>query len=383
MKILFLTDGIYPFQLGGMQKHSLILAKLLVERGLDLHIFHIGGEGYSSEALFSEFGENANKVSETLIPFPKTDPLPGHYIRENKKYSKLIYDQVRDKMDDYDLVYAQGFTAWYMISQKVKGRLKTPITVNFHGFEMFQKPPNNRVKLEYKLFKKAVKYNIRNADYVYSFGGQIGKIIQEIGIPEEKILLQSNGITKDWLVGSDANQVRNQKRTFIFIGRNERRKGIEELNIALSGLLKREELDFIFHFVGPIPKDAQLNDKRLEYHGEIREVDKIKDILHQSDVLVCPSHSEGMPTVILEGMASGLAILATDVGAVSRQIKNNGILLDEPNPEALQKALFELANCSVQELNQMKTNSIELIKKKFLWSVIADQKVKDFKKIIR
>jgi glycosyltransferase involved in cell wall biosynthesis len=151
----------------------------------------------------------------------------------------------------------------------------------------------------------------------------------------------------------------------------------------LSGLLKREELDFIFHFVGPIPKDAQLNDKRLEYHGEIREVDKIKDILHQSDVLVCPSHSEGMPTVILEGMASGLAILATDVGAVSRQIKNNGILLDEPNPEALQKALFELANCSVQELNQMKTNSIELIKKKFLWSVIADQKVKDFKKIIR
>ncbi len=383
MKVLFLTDGIYPFQIGGMQKHSLILAKLLVERGIELHVFHIGGEGYSKIAFMSQFEPLSSQVEETMIPFPKTDPLPGHYIRENKKYSKLIFEEVRNKLDAYDLVYAQGFTAWYMIWQKTKGKVKVPIAVNFHGFEMFQKPPNNRVKLEYKLFKKAVKYNIQNADYVYSFGGQIGKIIRQLGIRDEKILLQSNGITDDWVVGSDANQVRNQKRTFIFIGRNERRKGIEELNLALANLLKREDLDFIFHFIGPIPPEVQLNDKRLLYHGEIRNTDKIKELLHQSDVLVCPSHSEGMPTVILEAMASGLAIVATDVGAVSRQIKDNGALIDEPQPELIQKALFDLINCSPEEINQMKTNSIELVKKKFLWSVIADQKIKDFKMMIQ
>jgi glycosyltransferase involved in cell wall biosynthesis len=383
MKVLFLTDGIYPFQIGGMQKHSLILAKLLAERGLDLHIFHIGGEGYSSTAFMQEFSGFEDRVQETMIPFPKTDPLPGHYIRENKKYSKLICEAVKDRLDEFDLVYAQGFTAWYMIWQKTKGKISIPIAVNFHGFEMFQKPPNNRVKWEYKLFRKAVKYNIMNADYVYSFGGQIGKIIRGLGIREEKILLQSNGITEDWLTGTDANQVRNQKRTLVFIGRNERRKGVEELNTALTNLLKREDLNFDFHFIGPIPEEVRIKDDRLIYHGEIREADKIKEVLHHSDVLVCPSHSEGMPTVILEAMANGLAIIATDVGAVSRQIKENGILLDEPDPQALQEALFEMVNCSAEDINRMKTKSIELVKKKFLWSVIADQKVKDFKKMIQ
>lgn len=378
MKILFLTDGIYPFQIGGMQKHSLILAKLLVERGLDLHLFHIGGDDYSSSAFKELFGERESQVEESMIPFPKTDPLPGHYIRENKKYSKLIYDRVRDKMDGYDVVYAQGFTAWYMIWQKTRGRVKTPIAVNFHGYEMFQKPPNNRVKWEYKLFRKAVKYNIANADYVYSFGGQIGKIIRKLGIREDKILLQSNGITDDWLTGSSANEIRNQRRTFVFIGRNERRKGVEELNTALKQLLKRKDLNFFFQFIGPIPEEIKIKDERIIYHGEIRESEKIKDILHHSDVLVCPSHSEGMPTVILEGMASGLAILATDVGAVSRQVKENGIVLDEPDPVALQEALFHLIQCPPAEINLMKSKSVEIVKKKFLWSVIADQKVKDF-----
>ncbi|MBK7816242.1 MAG: glycosyltransferase [Sphingobacteriaceae bacterium] len=34
------------------------------------------------------------------------------------------------------------------------------------------------------------------------------------------------------------------------------------------------------------------------------------------DVLICPSFSEGFPNVILEAMSNGLAVAATNVGAV-------------------------------------------------------------------
>ncbi|MEO9532078.1 MAG: glycosyltransferase family 4 protein [Crocinitomicaceae bacterium] len=380
MKVLFLTDGIYPFQLGGMQKHSLILTQLLAEKGVELEVVHCGGENYSAEKF--EAGYNAGSVKEKMIPFPKSGKIPGHYIRRNKKYSQLIFDAYQKRLAEFDLIYAQGFTAWHFIQQKKKGNIFIPIAVNFHGFEMFQKPPSTRVKWEYKLFKKAVKFNVLNADFVYSFGGQITQILKDIGVPQEKIALQSNGITEDWIPATAANLVRNQVRTLTFIGRNERRKGVEELNTALAEIIKRKDFGFRFNFIGPIPADSQLKDERIIYHGEIRDAEKIKEVLHASDVLVCPSHSEGMPTVILEGMAIGLAIIATDVGAVSRQLNGNGILLEYPDPIKLKEAILEMINAKEKALNEMKSKSLEIVKSKFLWSVIADQKINDFERFV-
>lgn len=379
MKVLFLTDGIHPFQLGGMQKHSLILSKLLIERGVDLCLYHCGGEDYSRDNFNKLFDGFESKIEERMIPFPKLDKLPGHYIRENKRYSELIYKDIQNRIEEFDLVYAQGFTAWQFIKMKKKNKISLPIFVNFHGFEMYQTPPSAKVKLEFTLFKRTVKFNVLNADFVYSFGGQITEILKKLGVPAKKTLLQSNGIQPDWIFEAQANSNRHHQRTLTFIGRNERRKGIEELNKALSEIIKRDDFIFRFNFIGPIPESHQIKDPRIIYHGEIRDAEKIKDILHHSDCLVCPSHSEGMPTVILEGMACGLAIIATDVGAVRRQINGNGFLLEKPHPKKLQNAVFELINLSEEELNVMKARSLEIVKSRFLWSVIADQKIKDFK----
>ncbi|MGB0418765.1 MAG: glycosyltransferase family 4 protein, partial [Opitutales bacterium] len=70
-----------------------------------------------------------------------------------------------------------------------------------------------------------------------------------------------------------------------------------------------------FVFIGPIPKEKQLDLPWVQYRGSVSDQDALKAELDQGDVLVCPSYSEGMPTVILEAMARGLAIVATDVGA--------------------------------------------------------------------
>lgn len=383
MKVLFLTDGIHPFQLGGMQKHSLILTQLLAERGVELCIYHCSGTDYSSDQFSEAYGENTSLVEEKVILFPKTDSLPGHYIRENKKYSELIYSDISERMQEFDLIYAQGFTGWHFIKMKKKGNVFIPIFVNFHGFEMFQIPPSTRVRFEFTLFKRAVKFNVLNADYVYSFGGQITEILKEIGVQSSQTLLQSNGINEDWLYEAQANANRNHQRTLTFIGRNERRKGIEELNKALKEIIRREDLIFRFNFIGPIPESHQIKDPRIIYHGEIRDAAKIKDILHHSDCLVCPSHSEGMPTVILEGMASGLAIIATDVGAVRRQIDGNGILLEKPHPKKLRNAVFKMINLNEEKLNEMKSKSVQIVKDRFLWNVIADLKLRDFKQAIQ
>ena len=365
-----------------MQKHSLILSRLLAEREVWIHLYHIGGEEYSKDAFKAEYGVEISYITEKVITWPEVNRLPGHYIRENKKYSELIYHDIKEKINEFDLIYAQGFTGWYFIQQRQKGRLHIPVLVNFHGYEMYQKAPSKKVWLEHRLLRKAVRYNTLNADYVYSFGGQITKILEELGIPKDRILLQSNGIEESWVVNRSSNEVRNQKRTITFIGRNERRKGIEELNNALSELIKRKELLFKFNFIGPIPNNLQIQDNRIHYHGELRKSEEIKLILRQSDCLICPSHSEGMPTVILEAMASGLTIVATDVGAVSRMIKGNGILLEKPEPSLIKKALLDLIEMADGDLNKMKDQSIDLIKSNFLWEVVVDKKINQFRRVL-
>ena len=81
--------------------------------------------------------------------------------------------------------------------------------------------------------------------------------------------------------------------------------------------------------MGPIDESKQIQDSKITYHGPIFDADKLKDILDSMDVLVCPSYSEGMPNVIMEGMARGCAIIATDVGAVSEMLSGtNGWLLN-------------------------------------------------------
>lgn len=314
MKIALLTDGISPYVIGGMQKHSFYLAKYFAKNKIHVDLFHFNQSDLNINEL-SVFSEEEKKyIHSIVIDFPKLDKFPGHYVRESYKYSELIFDKIKDNLSSYDFIYTKGFCGWKLIEEKRKGLVCPPIGVKFHGYEMFQKPPSFKTKLEYLLLRKPVKWISQNADYVFSYGGKITDIIKNIGVKSANIIEIPTGIEPSWI---NSNLIKaNVKKRFVFVGRQERRKGIEELSIVLKNILL--EHDFIIEFIGPLDEANKIKSPKVIYHGEIRDAEKIKTILQNADVLICPSHSEGMPNVIMEGMASGLAILATDVGAVRR-----------------------------------------------------------------
>jgi glycosyltransferase involved in cell wall biosynthesis len=125
---------------------------------------------------------------------------------------------------------------------------------------------------------------------------------------------------------------------------------------------------FTFEFIGSIPENCKIHSSNIIYYGSIIDVEKIKRILSDADVLVCPSYSEGMPTVILEAMACGLAVIASDVGAVEEQVdRTNGLLIKAGSNDELKNALNFFINLSDKKLVEMKNNSIKKIKNRFLW----------------
>jgi glycosyltransferase involved in cell wall biosynthesis len=74
------------------------------------------------------------------------------------------------------------------------------------------------------------------------------------------------------------------------------------------------------------------------------EPDAKEKLLHNSHVFVLPSRSEGLPMALLEAMASGAAVLATEIGGIPEVVDDevNGLLVPPEQPEALGDALRRL-----------------------------------------
>ena len=82
------------------------------------------------------------------------------------------------------------------------------------------------------------------------------------------------------------------------------------------------------------------------------------------DILICPSYSEGMPNVILEAMSRGLAIIATNVGAIRLLVsEDNGVLLQECKPNLIFDAINNFI--SMDKNIDMKTHQQRKLKRDF------------------
>ena len=155
MKIALMTDGIYPYVIGGMQKHSYYLAKYFSKLGHKTTVFHcLNGKDTNYDQYFSK--EELLNLTFVSVDFPASGKLPGHYIRNSKRYSKALFNAFINQAQNFDFIYSKGFTGIAFYQNKSK--LNCPIGVQLHGLEMFQKGGNLKQWLEKKLLKKLRKF---------------------------------------------------------------------------------------------------------------------------------------------------------------------------------------------------------------------------------
>lgn len=148
-----------------------------------------------------------------------------------------------------------------------------------------------------------------------------------------------------------------------YIGRLAKGKGLEILIKAFSTLRTRTE-----RFNGLIVGNGELktslikqvNQLRLQTHVSfVGEVDDVVPFYHQSHVFVLPSFSEGMPLALLEAMACGVCVVATNVGGIvdilgtpeqddpteqGYRVCKNGIVFTPGDDSALSSILLVLMN---------------------------------------
>ena len=227
--------------------------------------------------------------------------------------------------------------------------------------------------------KQRISY--KDADYLLPVSNSLKKaLIQTYSINPQKIYILYNGVSSFVLKQSTKNIKCNftEKNRLLFVGRTIGTKNEVALLKALPAILKSCP-DTNLTIIG----DGYWHDtlkqvaKKLgieQYVTFLRHVPhkEIVTYYKNANVFVFPSFSEGLPKVVLEAMACGLPVVASNVDGNNELVIDgyNGYLIDPYNiDDMVEKVVHLLKN---KELAiKMGQNGRDIVLKSFTWDNIA------------
>jgi glycosyltransferase involved in cell wall biosynthesis len=247
-----------------------------------------------------------------------------------------------------DLVHAHQYTPFAYTLLSGVARKRPPVIFTEHG-----RFYPDRVSWKRRWLNRLL---LRKNDRLIGVGQAVRRALTEIErLPATQTEVIYNGIAQSAVDPDARRRVRRElgasSETFVII-HVARLDPIKNHRLALEALQKLAErhADVQLWIVGDGPERASIETWRqelqLEAHvklwGERRDVPKL---LSAADAAILTSHSEGIPLVLIEAMAAGLPIVATDVGGVSEIViaGEQGSLVAAGDAAALAAELHLLA----------------------------------------
>jgi glycosyltransferase involved in cell wall biosynthesis len=189
---------------------------------------------------------------------------------------------------------------------------------------------------------------LANYDRVVVFSYRQREILIKLGVAPENLVVIPNGVDSEkYCPGRSIYKPRFQaKRLFVYLGRIATEKNVEAL---LKGWKYAEMGDGAkLVIVGDGPLTSSLEpfygeSDGIIWLGAIADEQKRIDILRSADAFVLPSLVEGLSLSLLEAMACGTAILATDAGADGEVLEDGaGIILSTQDVSSQLKILLPI-----------------------------------------
>lgn len=177
---------------------------------------------------------------------------------------------------------------------------------------------------------------------------------------------------------------KNSSFRFLFVGRFQAQKNLFFLLQQTDQLAGNINVPFEVHLVGDGPQRKDLLSyvnslrikDRVRWHGW-RGRENIRVHYQKADCLLNPSLWEGLPNVLLEGMACGLPVIASKVIGNEEVVKmgETGFLFDLNKPEIFQNYLLTILE-RPELAKQLGANGRKLVEKEFSWNMVAEDYLK-------
>jgi len=181
-----------------------------------------------------------------------------------------------------------------------------------------------------------------------------------------------------------------ERDIILFTGRLIAAKGIRYLVEAMPKVL-REYPDALFIFIGAgnsLPYRRRLGElgipeKNFMFLGYLKESSELVEYYRASSVFVAPTLYENLPIRVLEAMACGVPVVASNVCAIPEAIDNgvNGILIQPSSIDELADAICRLLGDSSLR-RKMGDNARKTVVEKFDWNVNAVKTAEVYQQIL-
>lgn len=339
MRRVALLTSLFPPSVGGIQTQTLALARGLVELGVEVHVVTRPAPGLP-----------AREESEGLTVLRVG--LPGRGPAATLAYVGLAARAVAALGPGLDVVHAHQLLSPATAALGAAALRGPPFVVTAHASGdigdvacLARQGPLGRARL------LALRHL---ASAFVAVSSPIRDELEAAGIPPALVRSIPNGVDTRRFAPADPTGRRRLRRALglppvpvvVYTGRLAPEKGVDVLLDAWAEARRRGVLGTLC-LVGEGPERGAL-ERRARDHGilgAVRLAGPAADVapwLAAADAFVLPSRTEGLSVALLEAMATGLAVVATDVGGTREAAGGAAVLVPPEDPRALAEALGAL-----------------------------------------
>ncbi|HCR18428.1 MAG TPA: hypothetical protein DIU35_13185 [Candidatus Latescibacteria bacterium] len=337
----------YVDQLGGMEMQSLQLARNFEEnrKQSTFVLTTIRPVDYLKGLVSGNWPSYGVKVYRL--------PLPGSY--GSSVFFFFVFGTIAliCLHKKYDIIHCHQLSSSGLLGGMCARLLRKPIVAKAAcGGENGDVWNLQRMRLQ-----KVLKALLWRVDLFVCLSSQIeNEILEWFGTAPDHIVQFPNFVNIEMFKPSSTKQktemrhrlMLRSKLQVLFVGRLDYIKGVDTLLDCWEGVVARcPEAHLVILGTGELRQDLERTRLNCGLRDSVSfrgRVDNVKDYLQAADLLVLPSLAEGMPNVVLEAMACGLPVVATDIPGTREAVENRvtGILVEPRNRQALVSAVVKL-----------------------------------------
>ena len=239
------------------------------------------------------------------------------------------------QINDYDNATVTSNIRWYL-DQKLYRRLLVMLWRRYNEWRAVKRADLVICNSEY------TKQIVRSS---YRFSASSSRVIYK-AVDTAKF---DKGLVEDLRYKGNCSPIR-----LIFVGTNWQRKGLYDLLVAFNEVVKVKP-NLILDVYGPSREELSKEllgfieahdiQSKVNIHGRI-DREQLPVELHKANLAILPSHFEALGVSIIEALAAGVPVIATNVGGIPEILQGYecGVLVEPKNPDAIKREILRLLN---------------------------------------
>jgi len=325
--------------------------------------------------------DNLMKYSKnefTILTYKKSKFMDLPFLRA---FGFIVFGFFDGIKKDCDVIHAHYAVPQGLLGALLKHVKRKPLITTLHGSDVTILAAAGR-----PFTRALVRYVLNTSDRVITVSEFLKGEILKLGIPEDKVKVTYGGVPED---EGPEEPFDVKGKNVLFVGSLVRQKGVDVLLKAFKNVKKDmgsspvssiDPVNLIIVGDGKqrpalerLADDLGLED--VYFLGMKRD---LKSIFKKSSVLVLPSREEGFGLILLEAMANGVPVIASNVGGVPEIIEDgkNGLLFETGDFEDLARKITRVLKLEDDESEKLRDGLMKRGRetiKKFNWKTMAGE----------